>query len=150
MCFFRFSFRCTQDITEVGFKYHMNDIAAAIGLANLQLAKDNVARQRANALYYDESSDPESACWLHTLLVPERDSFIRGLAARGIEASPVHSRNDTQPAFRFPSGELPGVDYFAAHEVAVPVGWWLTNEERERVSGEVRGVREVEEILGHA
>jgi len=28
------SFRCAQDIEEVGYKYHMNDVAAAIGCAN--------------------------------------------------------------------------------------------------------------------
>jgi len=29
-------FRCAQDISEAGYKFHMNDIAAAIGLANLE------------------------------------------------------------------------------------------------------------------
>ena len=27
-------FRCAQDIAEAGYKYHMNDISAAVGLAN--------------------------------------------------------------------------------------------------------------------
>ena len=32
------SFRCTQNITKVGFKYHMNDINASIGLSNIGVA----------------------------------------------------------------------------------------------------------------
>jgi len=125
------SFRCAQKIEEAGFKYHMNDIAAAIGLANLDLAKRNVARHRANAQFYNPNADQESSWWLYTLLVPRRDEFIQEMAELGIEASPVHSRNDTHPAF--PPGDLPGVDYFAEHEVAIPVGWWLTESERELI-----------------
>ena len=45
--------------------------------------------------------------------------------SRDIAASPVHARNDKHSAFHFPSGPLPGVDHFAAREVAIPVGWWL-------------------------
>ena len=138
------SFRCKQKIREAGFKYHMNDIAAAIGLANLRLAQENVELGRRNAAYYErelfgiEEPDRESAWWLYTLIVQERDAFIRDMRERGIEASPVHARNDRQPAFRFRSGPLPGVDYFSAREVAIPVGWWLSEGEREWIAGEVK------------
>jgi perosamine synthetase len=131
------SFRCSQDIEEAGFKYHMNDIAAAIGLANLELARQNVYAHRLNASTYSEvlsaEEDWESSWWLYTVLVDDRDHFIREMAERGIEASPVHSRNDHHRAFRFDSGPLPGVDYFASHEVAVPVGWWLDEDDLERI-----------------
>ncbi len=132
------SFRCAQDIQEAGFKYHMNDIAAAIGLANLRTAARNVGRHLENADWYADSfwgheADTPCAYWLFTVLVEDRDRFIAHLAERGVEASPVHARNDKHRAFNFPSGPLPGVDYFAAHEVAIPVGWWLTLEEREQV-----------------
>jgi hypothetical protein len=32
---------------------------------------------------------------------------------------------------------LPGLDSFAAREVAIPVGWWLTEEDRNRVANAV-------------
>jgi len=136
------SFRCEQEITEAGFKYHMNDIAAAIGLANLALAQENVAKHRANAEFYNwalwgKVHDPDSSYWLFTILVKERDKFIQHMREREIEVSPVHSRNDRQRAFRFPC-ELPGVDFFAEHEVAIPCGWWLSEKDRERVLEEVR------------
>jgi len=159
----------------------MNDIAASIGLANLEFAECAVAACRANAEWYkkrlggvdgvdaeqvsgfrfqvsradgEEVSgfrgqisgehgvdgitlpppDPGSAWWLYTLLVPERDQFIAYMEDAGIESSPVHARNDHHTAFYFPNGPLPGVDYFASYEVAIPVGWWLSAEERERVA----------------
>jgi dTDP-4-amino-4,6-dideoxygalactose transaminase len=135
-------FRCSQDITEVGFKYHMNDLAAAIGLANLPHAQWIVERQRACAAYYFEALqdvpgilsppiDPGASWWLYTLLVDDRQSLIDHLAERGIGSSPVHARNDTHTAFReWYSGPLPGVDWFAARELAIPVGWWLSDKDR--------------------
>jgi len=94
--------------------------------------------------------DPGSAWWLYTLLVPDRDRFIAFMEDAGIEASPVHARNDRHTGFQQVSGfrdqvsgndALPGVDRFAAHEVAIPVGWWLRVEERERVAEAVSGWR---------
>lgn len=131
-------FRCEQRIVEVGYKYQSNDIAAAIGLANLPglAARIRAARTNAYAYHLAFAGQPHvretpwcdaSSYWLYTLLVPaDRQGFIAHLADRGIAASPVHARNDIHPAFRFPSGPLPGVDTFAASNVAIPVGHWLT------------------------
>lgn len=151
------SFRCAQTIDEAGYKYHMNDIAAAIGLANLPLALSNINRNRANAEYYARELnasivggpgfDSESSHWLYTILVggdPHgrrigRDAFIEKMKDCGVECSPVHSRCDKHPAFRGYGGYLPGLDYFASRQVAIPVGWWLTEADREYV---VKSVQE--------
>lgn len=130
-------FRCEQRITEVGYKYQSNDIAAAIGLANLPglAARIRAARTHASAYQLAFAGHPhvtttpwcdESSSWLYTLLVPDRAGFIAHLADWGIASSPVHARNDLHPAFAFPSGPLPGVDTFAASNVAIPVGHWLS------------------------
>ncbi len=49
------SFRCEQDIAEWGLKFHMNDVAATIGLHNFPASKDVVARHRENGKFYDEA-----------------------------------------------------------------------------------------------
>ena len=136
-------FRCEQNISEVGYKYHLNDIAAAIGLANIGSVRELIAQHQANAAYYNQHIesyqvqraplDPDSACWLYTLLVKDRQGFISHMADYGIACSPVHARNDQHTAFHFPNGPLPGVDYFASRNVAIPVGWWLTADDRRRV-----------------
>jgi dTDP-4-amino-4,6-dideoxygalactose transaminase len=141
-------FRCSQDIKEAGYKYHMNDIAATIGLTNIPHMRRIVAQARDNALWYTEAlrdapyvrtppDAPDASWWLYTLLVDDRTSFIAHMAERGIAASPVHRRNDVHPAFHFPNGPLSGVDYFAAHEVAIPNGWWITGQEREHIASTV-------------
>lgn len=141
-------FRCEQNIGEVGYKYHMNDIAAAIGLANIGGVKELIARQQMNAIYYDRHLesyevsraplDHASASWLYTILVKDRSGFIAHMADRGIACSPVHARNDTHKAFHFPNGPLPGVDHFASQNVAIPVGWWLSEADLRTVVEAVR------------
>ena len=130
-------FRCEQNIGEVGFKYHMNDIAATIGLANLPVAVRNLERQRDNALALanrlDTVYDPDSHYWFFPMHVPDRDAFVAHMAERGIETSQVHARNDKHSGFQYPR-RLPGVDLFDAHQIAVPCGWWLTEEELDTVA----------------
>ena len=141
------SFRCQQTIQELGYKYQMNDIAAAIGLANIQDAEWIVEKHRLHAADYSVAFtslnkiyaplyDPESAWWLYTLILPTekaRDEFITYMAARNIAVSPVHARNDKHPQLKFPSGKLPGLDHFASRECAIPVGWWLSREDRDKI-----------------
>lgn len=142
-------FRCEQDIQEVGYKYHMNDIAAAIGLANIEQVPGLIAATRHNAAEYNyrlaqlpgiESPrwNARSPWWLYTLLVEDRQGFIAYLADHGIAASPVHARNDKHGGFHYPNGPLPGVDCFASRNAAIPVGWWLTTEERQHIIRTVR------------
>lgn len=131
------SFRCSQDIVEVGFKYQMNDIAAAIGLANLPLALDHVEAhwQRADVISRALIGFPAEfhPWWFYTLITDDPVGLGEHLAERGIESSPVHARNDKHTAFDFPNGPLPGVDYFSTHMLAVPCGWWLNQDEVELV-----------------
>ena len=140
-------FRCEQNIQEVGYKYHMSDIDAAIGLANIGHVRELIAAHVRNAGYYDHHLDGHvvkmpwdvtSSWWLYTLLVEDRADFIAHMAERGIASSPVHARNDTHAAFHFPNGPLPGVDVFASRNVAIPVGWWLSAADRRHVIEAVR------------
>ena len=47
----------------------------------------------------------------------------------GITVSQVNARNDTHTAFKDFKVDLPGVDEFASEQVAIPVGWWLSEEQ---------------------
>lgn len=141
------SFRCQQNIQEVGYKYHMNDIAATIGLANLPLALECLNKNRKNAKsLYDilmkrsylspltvPSFDTNSSYWFFTVLAPRRDHLIEYCREHGFETSPVHARNDKHVGFNYPNGILPGVDYFSNRNVGIPVGWWLTTGDIEMI-----------------
>jgi dTDP-4-amino-4,6-dideoxygalactose transaminase len=143
-------FRSGQRIREAGYKMHLTDVDAAIGLANLPLAALTVEQHRANAAFYDRAlanvpgvapppPDPGCSYWLYSLLVEDRDGFTRHMAGRGVQTSPVHRRNDVHPAFGgpLPPGALPGVDHFDARHVAIPVGYWVGPSEREQIAAAV-------------
>lgn len=142
-------FRCEQPIREAGTKAHMNDFNAAVGLANIADAAWVVGKHRQHAEYYHRHlaglpgvtvppADPASAWWMYPLLVDDRDEFMAAMAGCGIATSRVHGRNDAHPAYTFPSGPLPGTDYYDRHVAAIPVGWWLNAVEVARVVEAVR------------
>ena len=130
------------DISELGFKYHMNDIAAAVGLGNLEEFPARLARRRAIAARYREGlrgvpgltllrADPDRdpAWWLFTLLAERRDDFVAKLRAEGIPASVVDLGIDRNSVFGGPRKDLRQQRYFDEHHVAIPVHDGLTDEE---------------------
>ena len=141
--------RIGQDITDPGLKWHMNDVTATIGLAQLPYLDGIVAAHRAGAAFYDEvlggrlgtkrsETKGRGAWWLYTVLLAdaaERAEFTEWMAGCGVEVSRVHARNDTHSCFAGSRTSLPGVDEFSARMCCVPVHSGLTEYERERVAG---------------
>lgn len=142
----RTDLRCEVDIHEFGYKFHMNDVNAVIGLAQLPHVSKILSIHRRNAEYYQDKlkglknvkllsykTDRLSSYWLFTILVRDRDAFVPWMAERGIMASKVHVRNDIHRAFGESKATLPGVDLFFSNQVSVPVGWWVMPEDRDKV-----------------
>lgn len=143
----RKDFRCEADIPEWGFKFHMNDIAASIGLANLTEVQENVIdKHKANGKYYDEAlkntpgitlldRDPrmESSFWIYSILVERKDDFAAHMKKCGISTSQVHERNDIHSCLREYNTLLPNLDKIKGELSAIPVGWWVTKEDREYI-----------------
>jgi dTDP-4-amino-4,6-dideoxygalactose transaminase len=143
------SFRCEQDITEVGYKVHLTDVAAAALSANLKHVPGLIHQGRMNAQCLSEwlrdtpgltvpRWDAGSSYWLYTLLTPERDRFLAFLKERGVMASPVHTPNHRHTAFKRAthpaSAVLRGTEQFASTEVAIPCGWWVSPGELHQVA----------------
>jgi len=134
--------RCEDNIPEVGFKFHMNDVNATIGIENLKHANDIVAKHQENAAYYDANiknkyvtlltreSGGQSAVWIYSLLVDEKESFIKYMSDNGIDTSQVHERNDKHTALSEFKIDLPTLDKVVSKMIAIPVGWWITEQER--------------------
>lgn len=145
------SYRCKQNIDEMGHKLHMNDVTAAIGLKNMDLARWAVNQQKKNALYYQYNLegvkrlvlppfDDGCSYWIYTVLVERRDDFEKAMKDRGVHVSPVHAPCHLHSAFRHdsPKRPLPGVRLFGANNVAIPVGWWLKQEDLDHIVNAVR------------
>ncbi|GAA4203605.1 DegT/DnrJ/EryC1/StrS family aminotransferase [Streptosporangium oxazolinicum] len=132
-----------DDIPEWGYKFHMNDINASIGLANLARTDEVVRRYRENAAFFDRelasadgvelterAPDRQPSFWAYPLLVSGKDAFVKHMTQAGITVSQVHERNDHHGALRPYMSLLPGLEEVVERMVCVPVGWWLSDEER--------------------
>jgi perosamine synthetase len=139
------------DLTEVGFKYHLNDLGAAVGLGNLPDVRTNLARHRHIARTYREAlaqvpavtllesrPDRESSYWVFTLLVERREDFVRALKSRGVPTSVVHQRIDRNQVFGGIKADLEGQDFFDARQIALPVHPGLSDQQIGQIIGAVR------------
>lgn len=135
-----------DDIHEAGYKYQMNDVAAAIGLSCMPAAVAAIERSIDNADYYisglgsvNEISLPvvgrcEPSWWVFGFLCDDSVGLMEHLRKAKIQASSLWRRNDEYTCFREYRGErLPGMDVIASRAVFIPVGWWVTDEMRELV-----------------
>lgn len=139
------------DVTRLGFKYHMNDIAAAIALGNLPHLDEMLRRRKAIAARYREglsdvsgvtllsnAADRESANWIFTLHAERREGFIRMLQQQGITASVVHLRIDRNSLYGGERTDLPNLDRFTRSHVSLPIHEGLTDEDVDAIICAIR------------
>lgn len=142
----RKDFRMENDITEWGYKFHMNDINATIGICNFPYTFDLVSKHKKNAAIFNEKfrglnrvsvlSVPEgsdSAYWIYTLKVDNVEAFVKHMKDRDITASQVHKRNDVHSCVASYVMNLPNMDALEPHYVCIPVGWWLTDTDVQKI-----------------
>jgi perosamine synthetase len=140
------------DVTELGFKYHMNDVAAAIGLGNigdldwiLQRRRQITAEYRASLanvaglVLFERLADRQSADWLFSIHVERREEFCRMMADKDIMASVVHLRIDRNSVCGGEREDLPELARFTATHVSLPLYPQLSDEDVQRVIDAVRG-----------
>jgi perosamine synthetase len=142
----RLASRTDVDIRRVGYKYHMNNVTATIGLVQLPHMQFVIQGHIDNGKFFDRTLqgidglelctwdlDAEPSYWFYTVLVDRREDFSRHLTANGIANSQAHKRNDWHSLFADSRTELPGLDSFYARMIHLPCGWWVTQEEREYI-----------------
>ena len=142
----RKDFRCEADIKEWGFKFHMNDVCATVGIENLKLVDGLIKTHKENAIFYDTNlinltgvnllkreHGFDSSFWVYSMLVENRESFFKWMKECGIISSQVHERNDKHTCVKEYSSFLPTLDKTIDNIVSIPVGWWVTEENREYI-----------------
>ena len=142
-------YRWAYDVTEVGYKYHMNDVQAAIGLAQLRwLDEDNARRGEIAAQYREQlrsvagvrlseqKGDRTSSHHLFCILAEDRDRLLDKLRANQIDASVHYMRNDKYPMYE--EQDLPNAEHFWRHVISLPMHLALTDEQVGRVTKVIR------------
>ncbi|GIM88019.1 DegT/DnrJ/EryC1/StrS family aminotransferase [Salinispora arenicola] len=139
------------DVAEWGYRFVLNEIGGAIGLSNLEHVDELLRRHRENAAYYDKeltgldgvehterADDREPSFWVYPLKVRDRSAFMCRLRDAGIASSVISRRNDAHSCMASSRAHLPGLDSVADRVVYIPVGWWLTAEDRSHVVETIR------------
>ncbi|MCC3155055.1 DegT/DnrJ/EryC1/StrS family aminotransferase [Hymenobacter sp. BT770] len=130
------------DLFDVGYKYHLNDYSAALGLANLDGFQERMTRRRTlveqykeglqkvpGITHFERKTDRESAHWLFGFHVENRLQFIRALKGNGIAASVVHDGIDNNTLFGGKRSELSNQRRFDETQIHIPLHDDLTSEQ---------------------
>jgi len=133
------------NIKEPGFKYHLNDYCAALGLANLECFQSRLERRRKiagiyreefnkldNLLLFNEQEDRKSSYWLFGMHVQKRESFIKYLKENGIVAHVIHQRIDRNECFGGLK-DLPNQKRFDETQIHIPIHDGLTDEDVDKI-----------------
>ena len=137
----------------VGYNYRMTNIAAAIGLAQLERADFHLAKRKLIAEGYNRRltrySDrfllptaeawADHAYWMYTIilresLVVDRDEVMRDLDEVGIETRPVFWPMHVLPPYRDTTGEaFPCAEFCSSRGISLPTHGLLTENDMDRV-----------------
>jgi dTDP-4-amino-4,6-dideoxygalactose transaminase len=143
--------RTEVDIKKLGFKYNMNNVTATIGLHQLCNIHSLLDRHRSNGQFFDKAlqsitgltsakieggADP--TYWLYTLLADDSDEIEHCLTSNGIFASKLHRPNHLHSIFEPFRRPLPELEKFYRRLVHIPCGWWVSDEDRLRISSLLR------------
>ncbi|MDR1893787.1 MAG: DegT/DnrJ/EryC1/StrS aminotransferase family protein [Spirochaetales bacterium] len=145
------------DVAEVGFKYNLTDIAAALGRVQLNKAQDFLAERRRIARFYrDNLGDveglilprdcPEHSWHLFIIRLNrpglDRDGFIEKMAEAGIGCSvhykPLHLFSYYRRTYGLKPQDLPRAAEFFHQAVSLPIYPGLGEEALHRITAEVR------------
>lgn len=137
------------DHASVGFNYRMNELSAALGVAQLKRFADLRAKRQAVARWYEEALQtvvelelPRAEPWARVnwfvyvaRLAPEidRDALIAFLQARGVASRayfpPIHLQPVYRQQFGFTEGMFPCCETVARRTLALPFFNRLTREQ---------------------
>lgn len=141
-----------NDITEVGYKYQMTDIAAAMGLAALdefdQVLKlrqklftrycENLRGVPGIEIVGDGYKDREHAAWIFTVHAENRCGLQMKLRSCNIESNQVHYRNDRYTVFGGRCNDLPNMDAVEEKYLVLPLHTRINEDHVDRICSVIK------------
>jgi dTDP-4-amino-4,6-dideoxygalactose transaminase len=132
-----------NDIKEVGYKYQMTDIAAALGLAGLEefdkiieyrqklfsVYEKNLANIPGLSFIGGRCTDRVHGAWLCTVSAEKRVDLQKKLREHRIESNQVHYRNDRYSIFGSRRDNLPNMDAIEDKYLVLPLHTKISEED---------------------
>lgn len=141
--------KMTYDIEIAGYKRHMNDVSATLGLCGLS-HYDSVANYRSKLFQMykhklngiDGIKLVDGYCnthWLCTVLVERRDDFAKMMFEAGVDVNLVHTRNDTYKIFGGKRADLPVMNRIETKYISLPIGMHVSEDDVNYVCDKIKG-----------
>lgn len=143
-------------IEELGYKYKMANVQAAIGLGQLSRSDNQIHRKRRIHDWYveglkgvneiqfqEERHGTKSIDWMTSIYVPgwsesERDRFMSFLRGEGVDSRPVFPPMSQFPIWGYEVAPQPVAERIGAASINLPSGVRLSRSEVDKVSSAVR------------
>jgi len=141
-----------NDITEIGYKYQMTDISAALGLSALDEFDEILSYRQSLLKQYERElsdipglmtigsnyNDRTHAAWMCTILAEGREALQAKLRSCGIESAQVHYRNDRYTVFGGRRADYPNMDAIEDKYLVLPLHTRMSSEDVSRVCSAIR------------
>lgn len=136
------------DIKLVGYSATMSNVNGYIGLEQMKKVNDLLNAQRENAekwkFFFSEQSSYipiycdgcEPNYWVYGILTDKKRETIMKFREMGYYASGVHINNSIYSVFDGVNDCLPGAAEFNQRFVALPCGWWMSQNIGDMENGE--------------
>jgi perosamine synthetase len=122
----------------VGIKSNVNDILSSIGVEQLKyLDSDNEFRRRIAKFYQKNINNSKitfpdidiesSSCHFYPIFCEKRDDLMSYMRKNGVYCGMHYQRNDMYSNYE--SSYLPASEYFANHEITLPIHLHLTDDD---------------------
>lgn len=121
-------------VDKIGFKYHMNNYAAALGLANLETFDERQEHRKNISYIYQNNlrsavyNDTVSPYWHFPLRVDDVRKFSEYCQSAGVPVNNLHRGIDQYPVFQS-KVELPVQRQWEQHVTHLPIHHEITDED---------------------
>jgi len=144
-----------NDIREIGYKYQMTDIGAALLLESIKEFKiiDNLRKlifntykknlkNNTNVTIVDSNNIKGHAHWLFTILVDKKDLLQKKLREKLIETNQVHFRNDRYSIFKkfIKNKKFKNMDAVEDKYLVLPVHTKMTVRDAEYIASQINKI----------
>jgi perosamine synthetase len=116
----------------IGRNHRMTNLAAAVGLGQVERWDDLIAARNHIATEYDRLLEgagcvprpvarwAQYSCWLHTIIVGKREEVLAYVRGRGVDARAIWPALSTQPLFGAGDGGFPVAESVAQQAMWLP------------------------------
>lgn len=136
-----------MNMDEPGFKTHMNDIQATMGIVGLRHYKEAMTHRNLIAntyerhLYNHVEYIHGGSNWLFCILLENRDMILDKLKSSGVECDLVHLRNDIFTPFGGKRQNLPNMNELESKYLYIPIHSKMDHTDATYVSEQILKLR---------